>query len=117
MAKSCHCLYRCSDYAWVKVSHFILVNSEKFKMITDLKTGDYVETIIASHGEEYRIRGRVVYAASDIVVVTLKSPMSRKPSGTPPETLRYSIGLMERGHECAEVFAISYNQFLVLWNL
>jgi len=38
-------------------------------MKIDLKKGDYVETIMVSYGKEYRNRGRVVYATSDIVVV------------------------------------------------
>jgi len=84
--------------------------------IEHFKRGDYVETIMASHGEEYRIRGRVVYATSGIVVVTLKMPTSRKSTGTPPEGLRYSIGLIDgKGRTCRKVFAIAYHQFLVLW--
>ena len=75
-------------------------------MKIDLKKGDYVETIMVSYGKEYRNRGRVVYATSDIVVVrNPKMPIAQKPTSTMSGIIRFFIGFTkERGHECIETF-------------
>jgi len=87
-------------------------------MNIELRKGDFVETLMVSHGKEFRNRGKVVFATREIVVVTLNTLPFQKPTGTTSETLRYSIGWIEgKGHMCAEVLSISYNQFLVLWNI